>query len=302
MTRYHLRDDETHERFIEAVWDLMAAKGRGYDIQSATTLPSVRALFREVEPDDLTRRIERECDDLDARIGPDTVPIDFDLSGATDDDTPAELRVVAQGSGVATVKPLDPPEWDTPTPPAESGPESFAESFQRNWKANEELRAENASLRATVERLEGENDQLRQDRYDASRDGLLASEWVARTGKAERERDAFRADAAAFRALMDTYNLGGWTDAAGPMRRALEVEAENAALRAEVARLREDGERIDWLESHPGMRVYFWPSDGSCGLWTRDSLRKGDVDLRQAIDAVRLAASAARSTPEGDNG
>jgi hypothetical protein len=36
-----------------------------------------------------------------------------------------------------------------------------------------------------------ENDRLRQDRSDAlnvrSREGLLASEWIARTGKAERE-------------------------------------------------------------------------------------------------------------------
>jgi hypothetical protein len=39
--------------------------------------------------------------------------------------------------------------------------------------------------------LRRENDRLRQDRSDAlnvrSREGLLASEWVARTGKAERE-------------------------------------------------------------------------------------------------------------------
>ena len=44
-----------------------------------------------------------------------------------------------------------------------------------------------------IEALETQNGQLRQDRSDAlnvrSRDGLLSSEWVARTGKAERERD-----------------------------------------------------------------------------------------------------------------
>lgn len=43
--------------------------------------------------------------------------------------------------------------------------------------------------RAEVERLEAENDRLRRDRAEAlnvtSRDGLLSSEWLARTGKAE---------------------------------------------------------------------------------------------------------------------
>lgn len=47
------------------------------------------------------------------------------------------------------------------------------------------------------DRLVAENDRLRQDRYDAlsvtSKDGLLASEWVARTGKAERESKALSA-------------------------------------------------------------------------------------------------------------
>ena len=46
---------------------------------------------------------------------------------------------------------------------------------------------------AEVERLTAHNRKLWQERYDAlsvtSRDGLLSSEWVARTGKAERERD-----------------------------------------------------------------------------------------------------------------
>lgn len=47
-------------------------------------------------------------------------------------------------------------------------------------------------------RLRSENDRLRQERYDAlsvtSKDGLLASEWVARTGKAEREAKALRSE------------------------------------------------------------------------------------------------------------
>ena len=44
-----------------------------------------------------------------------------------------------------------------------------------------------------IERLEAEFDRLRQDRADAlsvtTREGLGASEWIARTGKAERERN-----------------------------------------------------------------------------------------------------------------
>src|SRR5881397_843170 len=56
-------------------------------------------------------------------------------------------------------------------------------------------------LAAEVRRLQAENDRLRQDRADAlsvrSREGLLSSEWVARTGKAERERDEARARAEA---------------------------------------------------------------------------------------------------------
>jgi len=44
-----------------------------------------------------------------------------------------------------------------------------------------------------IERLRAEVERLRQERADAlnvmSRDGLLSSEWVLRTGKAEHERD-----------------------------------------------------------------------------------------------------------------
>lgn len=39
------------------------------------------------------------------------------------------------------------------------------------------------------------------------------------------ERDMAKADAAAVRCLMNSYNLGGWTDALGPMERALVAEA-----------------------------------------------------------------------------
>jgi hypothetical protein len=43
---------------------------------------------------------------------------------------------------------------------------------------------------------------------------------------------AARADAAAVRELMNAYNLGGWTDAVEPMKRALRAEAELAKWEA----------------------------------------------------------------------
>ncbi len=60
-----------------------------------------------------------------------------------------------------------------------------------------------AELRAEVERLEAENDRLRQDRYDAldarTTCGMSAAEWQMRTGKAERERREARAESDALR-------------------------------------------------------------------------------------------------------
>jgi hypothetical protein len=47
-----------------------------------------------------------------------------------------------------------------------------------------------------VKQLQRELDRVRQERSDAlnvkSKEGLLSSEWIARTGKAERERDEAR--------------------------------------------------------------------------------------------------------------
>ena len=53
------------------------------------------------------------------------------------------------------------------------------------------------TIAASHQALHDENERLRQDRYEAlsvtSRDGLLSSEWVARTGKAERRADKLHA-------------------------------------------------------------------------------------------------------------
>jgi hypothetical protein len=78
----------------------------------------------------------------------------------------------------------------------------------------EEIRAAEELLVMGISELEAlraENDRLRQDRLDYSSattsEGLNASEWIWRTGKAERERDALRAErdalAARVEALLD---------------------------------------------------------------------------------------------------
>lgn len=50
-----------------------------------------------------------------------------------------------------------------------------------------------------------------------------------------REKAAAEKDAAAVRELMNVYNLGGWTDAVGPMKRALAAEQRADALQVELA-------------------------------------------------------------------
>jgi hypothetical protein len=60
------------------------------------------------------------------------------------------------------------------------------------------------ALVAEVERLRADLARVRQERYDAlsvtSRDGLLSSEWILRTGKAERERNEALAEVGTLRA------------------------------------------------------------------------------------------------------
>lgn len=82
--------------------------------------------------------------------------------------------------------------------------------LERTLKLTAGIDRQNVTLRAAIteregecERLTKENARLFQDRYDAlsvtSRDGLLSSEWVARTGKAERQRDEAHAELTALR-------------------------------------------------------------------------------------------------------
>jgi len=60
------------------------------------------------------------------------------------------------------------------------------------------------------------------------------------------ELRATRAENAAIRELMNSYNVGGWTDALGPMKRALKAEE---LLRAALARLALKGDDADDLRA-----------------------------------------------------
>lgn len=70
--------------------------------------------------------------------------------------------------------------------------------WQRNHPlAEEQPPTSSEALCAALHEAWGENDRLRQDRADAlnvkTREGLTCSEWIARTGAAERERDELAA-------------------------------------------------------------------------------------------------------------
>ena len=114
--------------------------------------------------------------------------------------------------------------------------------------------AEIRSLRAENERLLDDRDHLRSRAgiecgcgYDKQGDVCLCHLPVffalrARVANLEAEN-------AAIRALMDCYNLGGWTDAIAPMNRALAAEAERDRLREALTMLA-DG-TTPWMDSDP---------------------------------------------------
>jgi hypothetical protein len=105
------------------------------------------------------------------------------------------------------------------------------------------------ALMAEVERLLREIGRWKQEHQFQAELTKSLMPYQDRAVKAEQELSAVRE-------LMNTYNLGGWTDAVGPMQRALAAEAELAqrghcpddakcrdetvrTLRAEVERLKE---------------------------------------------------------------
>jgi hypothetical protein len=82
------------------------------------------------------------------------------------------------------------------------------------------------------------------DTHKKSLDMLYGEKFSARSYTALKSRAvAAEADAAAVRALMNCYNLGGWTDALEPMKRALAAEAQTVELREKLEAYSEQQER-----------------------------------------------------------
>ncbi len=107
------------------------------------------------------------------------------------------------------------------------------------------IEAVRASALVEIDSLRAENARLSPDRYDAlsvkSKEGLLASEWIARTGRAEREAESLRAENERFRKASswqhcDTHGPGnpnawGCPECVREMRKQLvDLRAENEAL------------------------------------------------------------------------
>jgi len=90
----------------------------------------------------------------------------------------------------------------------------------------------NVCLSSDVDALEAENARLLQDRLDYSNvkttDGMNSSEWIWRTGKAERERDALEAR---------VKNLKD--DLKSTIESSNEMSDRNGELTAELARLKQ---------------------------------------------------------------
>ena len=102
----------------------------------------------------------------------------------------------------------------------------------------ESLEASEA-MRKEIERLRAELAEKDAAIAQAYEDGRISA---CNAGKPGCPRAAAsEAELAAVRALMDTYNVGGWTDAIEPMKRALAAEAACAQMREALQGLE------DWL-------------------------------------------------------
>lgn len=90
---------------------------------------------------------------------------------------------------------------------------------------------------------------------------------------------SLQAEVEALRELMNVYNLGGWTDAVEPMKRALQAERD-------LAEARQDAERLGWLDAHPREATIRVGTDiKPCVFWGVSAAP--GVALRAAIDAAR---------------
>lgn len=127
----------------------------------------------------------------------------------------------------------------------------------------------------TIEALRAEVERLKQDRYDAlsvtSRDGLLSSEWVLRTGKAERERDSLRSQLSSTRQLAD--------EQAGEIERLrLAIAAAPVPVQNPLSVLHRDPDEIQALRTD----VKSW-------RLTCEVYRKASDALEQQLAAMRAA-------------
>lgn len=92
----------------------------------------------------------------------------------------------------------------------------------------------------TPEQMRERADEIITDPCECSAASVSSCTWCAQTaamlrqGAADRERvTTLEAEVLALRTLLTSYNVGGWTDALAPMQRALEAEAQLAAVTAE---------------------------------------------------------------------
>lgn len=154
----------------------------------------------------------------------------------------------------------------------------------------------------TLEReLDGAKEKLRlmQAQYVREIDPLLEEDgetpkhiaFQKRAEQVERERDEAKRDEQAIRVLMNSYNLGGWTDALQPMKRALEAEHQLSIAWDELAALRHDLERHVAIagEYRRDVERYRWlrerHADGGEDQWFVYGGKSDDLDAD--IDAAR---------------
>lgn len=108
------------------------------------------------------------------------------------------------------------------------------------------------------------------------------------------------ADAAAVRELMNVYDLGGWTDAVAPMKRALTAESKLAAAEQSLREREKDAARYRWLRQ--GLQVrreeamngkhypFIYVRPGRC-LLPHTVAAEANETLDAAIDAALTASS-----------
>ena len=105
------------------------------------------------------------------------------------------------------------------------------------------------------------------------------------------ERDALRE-------LMNVYNLGGWTDAVAPMKRALAAESALAAMTQRAEAAERDAARYRWWRDNYGVERDY---DDSFKLYTLVGTNK--IGTHEQFDAaIDIAIAVARASDAGGRG